>query len=69
MRADREIVLSAVSQTWIALCWAADELRGDPDIVAQTHFGGFPEALVLNLVVGNSLVLVGQRKRLRIRRR
>ena len=35
-----------------ALRWAADDLRTDPDIIAQSNFGNPPQALVLGLVAG-----------------
>ena len=35
LRADREIVMKAVSQNWEALQWASAELRADREIVLQ----------------------------------
>ena len=35
MKADREIILNAVSQNWFALRWAAGKLKGDREIVMR----------------------------------
>ena len=51
LKADRELVLKAVSNNGWALTWASDELKGDEEICAQAAFGSLPEAVVLKVAL------------------